>query len=162
MPDPLAQPPAQFPPAVVPTDDESSRASLAEFIAAQRATLRAAEDSLIRGIQAFREAELTFAGRRSQAATLGQTLPGWCWCGCGRRPRREGSRFCRGHDSILRSNLIRLEKGEITEASFMPGVLEALDRCSCCGIPIMVHESGEGPVCRSGNCSCANRSATAV
>jgi hypothetical protein len=33
----------------------------------------------------------------------------------------------------------------------------ALATCSCCGQPMLAHESGMGPVCRAGRCSCLAR-----
>ena len=78
-----------------------------------------------------------------------------CACGCGDTTK---STWAPGHDARLKGALSRLEKGEATEAEirsqFAPAVLANLGVCSCCEGLMLPHESGMGPVCRAGLCTC--------
>lgn len=98
-----------------------------------------------------------------------------CMCGCGELAGRR-AKFIPGHDAKLKSRLLAferfnqdnaeaLESGEMTPAADFEGysVIEALEEqgllshCSCCGQPMLQHESGMGPICRAQKCRCEAR-----
>ena len=76
-----------------------------------------------------------------------------CLCGCG-QPVNKGKWFKQGHDSKLHSILKKVEEGELDESAIPEAARNQLVPCICCGQLIIPHESGKGPVCRTGKCKC--------
>jgi hypothetical protein len=76
-----------------------------------------------------------------------------CLCGCGRMVM-SGRNFLPGHDTKLKSVLLKVEKGELDESAIPEQAKAALVPCKCCGYMMLPHPSGMGPVCRSGKCKC--------
>lgn len=100
-----------------------------------------------------------------------------CMCGCGGMAGRK-AKFIPGHDAKLKSRLLAferfgqdnaeaLESGEMSNEEFegyeVIRSLEesgSLSHCSCCGQPMLQHESGMGPICRAQKCRCEDRRAS--
>ena len=76
-----------------------------------------------------------------------------CLCGCGKIVKRKRL-FRQGHDAKLNSILKKVEEGELDESAIPKEARKVLVPCQCCGRLILPHESGKGPVCRTGNCRC--------
>lgn len=80
-----------------------------------------------------------------------------CLCGCGKPVGRPRSQFLPGHDAKLKSILIKVEKGKLKESDIPEAARKLLVPCKCCGQLMLPHESGMGPVCRTGKCMCKVR-----
>jgi chemotaxis protein histidine kinase CheA len=80
-----------------------------------------------------------------------------CLCGCGGRTK--GGLFIPGHDAKLKSFLLKVEKGEADVNTLPQATRDQLDTCACCGMPMLKHPSGKGPICRTGNCRCKEKAA---
>lgn len=94
---------------------------------------------------------------------------GLCQCGCGETAGK-GAHFRPGHDARLKGRLIRFDvwreshpekrPEDFAEYAAIPVSVRNAPgaRCSCCGQPMLLaHESGMGPICRAGQCTCAQR-----
>lgn len=91
-----------------------------------------------------------------------------CPDGCG-EDLTKGSKFRRGHKSVLTNLLTAIERGESQEDQLPIGVRVAfanplvdwfVDRCGCCNTPLhsdMVKAGGVGPVCLNGRCAHQSR-----
>jgi len=73
-----------------------------------------------------------------------------CLCGCGGITKNYKSHYLPGHDARLCSILKKVEKGELGEDALPAIIQDKLMVCSCCGQKTLQHESGMGPLCRSG------------
>lgn len=80
--------------------------------------------------------------------------PRLCWCGCGQPVKGKKARFVPGHDARLYTLIRKIEEGEINESVVPEKLRQQMVRCACCGKPILPHESGMGPLCRTGKCHC--------
>lgn len=80
--------------------------------------------------------------------------PRLCWCGCGQPVKGKKARFVPGHDARLYALIRKIEKGEVGEDIIPEELRQRMDNCRCCGKPILPHESGMGPLCRTGKCRC--------
>ena len=80
--------------------------------------------------------------------------PRLCWCGCGRPVGSKKARFIPGHDARLYAVIRKIEEGEVDEGIIPEELRQRMSHCRCCGKLILPHESGMGPLCRTGRCSC--------
>lgn len=128
-------------------ETEAEKAEEAAYLAKQATELKQAATKA--------KGKLKVQEEKRAPVEIARTL---CLDGCGQYVTA-GSRFLPGHDAKLKSKLLKIERGEMTiETSGLPEyVISQLSRCTCCGQPMLAHETGMGPVCRTGQCTCKTR-----